>query len=138
MRTAYFCSGCPHNTSTRTVFEPVSEYSTHGRALVFPQPERLRAPMLLSEHQRLQLAIPLVRPSIEAMIEAIRKQLDDVEAQMVEHVHAHYVQLDKLLRSASGIVPVASATLIAKLPELAKTLAQTRRSFQGSRRPHNH
>jgi transposase len=42
--------------------------------------------MLLSERQRLQLAIALVRPSIEAMIEAIRKQLDDVEAQMVNHV----------------------------------------------------
>ena len=56
--------------------------------------------MLLSERQRLQLAIPVVRPSIEAMMEAIRKQLDEVEAQMVTHVHEHYAALDKLLRSA--------------------------------------
>ena len=76
--------------------------------------------MLLSERQRLQLAIPVVRPSIEAMIEAIRKQLDEVEAQMVTHVHEHYAALDKLLRSASGIGPVASATLIAELPELGR------------------
>jgi len=76
--------------------------------------------MMLSEHQRLQLAIAVVRPSIVAMIEAIRKQLDDVEAQMVSHVQAHYAELDKLLRSASGIGPVASATLIAELPELGK------------------
>lgn len=76
--------------------------------------------MMLSERQRLQLAIAVVRPSIEAMIEAIRKQLDDVEAQMVSHVQAHYAELDKLLRSASGIGPVASATLIAELPELGK------------------
>ncbi len=74
--------------------------------------------MMLSERQRLQLAIAVVRPSIEAMIEAIRKQLDDVEAQMVSHVQAHYAELDKLLRSAGGIGPVASATLIAELPEL--------------------
>jgi transposase len=74
--------------------------------------------MMLSERQRLQLAIAVVRPSIEAMIEAIRKQLDDVETQMVSHVQAHYAELDKLLRSASGIGPVASATLIAELPEL--------------------
>lgn len=74
--------------------------------------------MMLSERQRLQLAIAVVRPSIEAMIEAIRKQLDDVEAQMVSHVKEHYAELDKLLRSASGIGPVASATLIAELPEL--------------------
>ena len=76
--------------------------------------------MMLSERQRLQLAIAVVRPSIEAMIEAIRKQLDDVEAQMVSHVQAHYAELDKLLRSASGVGPVASATLIAELPELGK------------------
>ena len=76
--------------------------------------------MLLSERQRLQLAIAVVRPSIEAMIEALRKQLDDVEAKMVSHVQAHYVELDKLLRSASGIGPVASATLIAELPELGR------------------
>lgn len=76
--------------------------------------------MMLSERQRLQLAIAVVRPSIEAMIEAIRKQLDEVEAQMVGHVQAHYAELDKLLRSASGIGPVASATLIAELPELGK------------------
>jgi transposase len=64
--------------------------------------------MMLSERQRLQLAIAIVRPSIEAMIEAIRKQLDDVEAQMVDHVQSNYAELDKLLRSASGIGPVAS------------------------------
>lgn len=99
------------------------------RPLADPQQQALAAmvtrrrqliTMLLSERQRLQLAIPLVRPSIEAMIEAIRKQLDDVEAQMVAHVQAHYAKLDKLLRSASGIGPVASATLIAELPELGK------------------
>lgn len=76
--------------------------------------------MMLSERQRLQLAVAVVRPSIEAMIEAIRKQLDDVEAQMVGHVQTHYAELDKLLRSASGIGPVASATLIAELPELGR------------------
>jgi transposase len=76
--------------------------------------------MMLSERQRLQLAIAVVRPSIEAMIEAIRKQLDDVEAQMVGHVQTHYAELDKLLRSASGIGPVGSATLIAELPELGR------------------
>ncbi|MEN5267255.1 transposase [Stenotrophomonas sp. TWI587] len=76
--------------------------------------------MLLAERQRMPLAMPIVRPSIQAMIEAIRQQLDDVEAQMVEHVRTHYAELDKLLRSTSGIGPIASATLIAELPELGK------------------
>ncbi len=62
----------------------------------------------------------LVRPSIEAMIAAIRAQLDDVEAQMVAHVQEHFAELDQLLQSASGIGPVASATILA---ELARTRA---------------
>jgi transposase len=76
--------------------------------------------MLGSERQRLQLAIPLVRPSIEAMIQAIRAQLDDVEAQMVSPVREHFAELDTLLRSARGIGPIASATLLATLPELGR------------------
>lgn len=39
---------------------------------------------------------------------------------MVTHVRAHFGELDKLLQSAAGIGPVASATLIAELPELDK------------------
>ena len=76
--------------------------------------------MLLGERQRLQLAMALVRPSIEAMIQAIRAQLDDVEAQMVDHVREHFAELDQLLQSASGIGPVASATILAELPELGR------------------
>jgi transposase len=76
--------------------------------------------MLLGERQRLQLAMALVRPSIEAMIQAIRVQLDEVEAQMLTHVREHFAELDGLLQSASGIGPVASATMIAELPELGR------------------
>ncbi len=64
--------------------------------------------MMLSERQQLQLAMAVVRPGIESMIETIRKQLDDLDAQMVGHVQAHYAELDKLLRSASGIGPAKS------------------------------
>jgi transposase len=76
--------------------------------------------MLGSERQRLQLAVPMVRPSIEAMIRAIRAQLDDLEAQMIAHVREHFADLDALLQSTRGIGPIASATLIAQLPELGR------------------
>ena len=72
--------------------------------------------MLLSERQRLRLAVAVVRPSVEAVIAMIRQQLDDIEAQMVGHVRQHYAELDALLQSAGGIGPVASASLIADLP----------------------
>lgn len=76
--------------------------------------------MLGAERLRLQLATVKVRPSIEAVIEAIRAQLDDIDAQMQTHVREHFAPLDDLLRSARGIGPIASATLIATLPELGR------------------
>lgn len=76
--------------------------------------------MLVSERLRLQLATAKVRPSIEALIAAIRAQLEDIDAQMQAHVREHFAPLDALLRSARGIGPIASATLIATLPELGQ------------------
>jgi transposase len=76
--------------------------------------------MLLSERQRLQITPRKLHPSIEAIVQAIKAQLDDIEAQMVRHVQEHFGTLDELLQSVSGIGPVASATLIAELPELGK------------------
>jgi transposase len=102
-----------------SLIRPVADAQQQALAAMVTRRRQL-VTMMLSERQRLQLAIAVVRPSIEAMIEAIRKQLDDVEAQMVSHVQAHYAELDKLLRSASGIGRVASATLIAELPELGR------------------
>lgn len=76
--------------------------------------------MLLSERQRLRLAVAIVRPSVEAVIAIIRQQLDDIEAQMVDHVDQHYADLDAVLQSVGGIGPVAAASLIADLPELGR------------------
>lgn len=76
--------------------------------------------MMGSERQRLQITPPKLCSSIEAIIAAIKAQLDDIEAQMAAHVQEHFAELDRLLRSASGIGPIASATLIAELPELGR------------------
>ena len=76
--------------------------------------------MLHSERQRLQITPKKLHASIEAIVAAIKAQLDEIEAQMVSHVHEHFGELDQLLQSAAGIGPVASATLIAELPELGR------------------
>lgn len=76
--------------------------------------------MQLSERQRLRLARPVARPSIEALLEAIARQLDDVEAEMARHVEQHYARMARLLQSVAGIGRVAAATLIAELPELGR------------------
>jgi transposase len=76
--------------------------------------------MLAAERQRLQITPRGLHPSIQAIIAAIQAQLDHIETQMVAHVREHFGQLDALLQSASGIGPVASATLLAALPELGR------------------
>jgi transposase len=116
---AEFASVLVRRDDLVSLIRPLADAQQQALAAMVTRRRQL-VTMLLSERQRLQLAIAVVRPSIEAMIEAIRKQLDDVEARMVGHVQAHDAELDKLLRSASGIGPVASATLIAELPELGK------------------
>jgi transposase len=116
---AEFASVLVRRDDLANLIRPLADAQQQALAAMVTRRRQL-VTMMLSERQRLQLTMAVVRPSIEAMIEAIRKQLDDVEAQMVSHVQAHYAELDKLLRSASGIGPVASATLIAELPELGK------------------
>jgi transposase len=98
---------------------PLPEPAQQDLAALVTRRRQLTA-MLLSERQRMRLARPVARLSIEATIEFLRRQLDDVEAQMAAHVQAQYADLDQLLRSAGGIGPIASATLIAELPELGQ------------------
>lgn len=76
--------------------------------------------MLTAERLRLSTAHPAVRASITAAIEAIRKLLDDAEAELVKHVATHHAEAEALLRSTSGIGPTTAATLIAELPELGQ------------------
>lgn len=76
--------------------------------------------MLLAERQRLAMSVPAVRPSVTAMIRALQAQVQVLDRQLAQHVHRHGQELDALLRSAGGIGPVSSVTLMAALPELGQ------------------
>ena len=98
---------------------PVADECQQWLAALVTRRRQLLA-MLGSERHRLQITPIKLQPSIEAIIAAIKAQLDDLEAQMMDHVREHFSGLDGLLQSTSGIGPVASATLIAQLPELGR------------------
>ena len=98
---------------------PVADECQQWLAALVTRRRQLLA-MLGSERQRLQITPTKLHPSIEAIIAAIKAQLHDLEAQMVGHVREHFSELDGLLQSTNGIGPVASATLIAQLPELGR------------------
>ena len=108
-----------HREDLARFVRPVADECQQWLAALVTRRRQLLA-MLGSERQRLQITPTKLHPSIEAIIAAIKAQLDELDAQMVRHVHEHFSALDELLQSTNGIGPVASATLIAQLPELGR------------------
>lgn len=76
--------------------------------------------MLVAEKQRLQLALPRVRPRLKdhiAWLESALKELDGDLERMVEKSPLWRVK-DDLLRGVPGVGPNLAFTLLAELPEL--------------------
>lgn len=116
---AEFASVLLRRPDCERFIRPLSEPEQQDLAALVTRRRQLVA-MQLSERQRLRLARPVTRPSIEALLEAIARQLDEVNAEMALHVEQHHAELAKLLQSVAGIGKVAAATLIAELPELGQ------------------
>lgn len=76
--------------------------------------------MLTAERQRLCLAHAATRPSIERVIEFLKQELGDSEAEVATHVQRHHAQLAQALASVPGIGAASVAVLLAELPELGK------------------
>jgi transposase len=76
--------------------------------------------MLEAEQKRVATSHRVARKSIERLISAIRKQLDDIESQLAAHIEQHHRDLSELLQSADGVGLKTTAVVIAELPELGK------------------
>jgi transposase len=110
----------------------LSRHPERGRfitALPNPEQQALQAlvarrrqlvAMYVAEHQRLLCCHAAARKSIEAIIEAIRAQLNEVESQLTQHIETHHADLAARLSSVRGIGPATTACLIAEVPELGR------------------
>jgi transposase len=79
--------------------------------------------MLTAEQQnRTELAEKDVQASIEIVIQVLKKQLEDLEAQIQDLIEKtpELKQKQDLLQSVPGVGPVLSATLVSQVPELGK------------------
>jgi transposase len=74
--------------------------------------------MLVSERQRLGVAHARARPSIEAVIELLLRQLADIDDELKRTLKDRHADLSALLQSVKGVGPTTTSTLIAELPEL--------------------
>jgi transposase len=78
--------------------------------------------MLKAEQNRLRTISPSVRGSVERMIAMLKeekKRLDEQIRELMKEQKAWQAQTE-ILRSAPGVGPVTTATLLAELPELGK------------------
>lgn len=76
--------------------------------------------MTISERQRLRLSHVAARPSIERVIEFLKTELRDSDADVGAHVQRHHAELAAALASVPGIGAASVAVLLAELPELGK------------------
>jgi len=76
--------------------------------------------LLVAEQNRLAMSHKAIHPSITALIETIRAQLNDVEGQIAAFVDQYHRELAERLSTVRGIGPTTVATLIADVPELGQ------------------
>ena len=78
--------------------------------------------MKTSEKNRLENSNPVVRKSIEGIIDLLDEALDQIDRDLKERLHKSELWREQviLLRTVPGIGPVATYSLLAGLPELGK------------------
>jgi transposase len=82
--------------------------------------------MLTTEENRRSLALPRLRPTIEAHLTWLRAQLRDLDRDLGQLITASPVwqAQEDLLRSVPGVGPVLARTLVGQLPELGQLSRQ--------------
>jgi transposase len=78
--------------------------------------------MLTAEKNRLQQALPPVRPKVAAHIAWLEQALKELDGELDQMLHASplWRERDQLLRSVPSVGPTVSLTLLAHLPELGQ------------------
>lgn len=96
------------------------EAHQHLEALV--NRRRQLVDMRSAEIKRKQTAPAVVHPSIEALIDVLTRQIDDVDRDLHDLIRKTpaWRETDDLLQSVPGVGPVLSSTLTALVPELGK------------------
>ena len=100
-------------------FKPLPDEAQ--RALVAKVARRRQlVEMLTSERCRLRQSHESTWKSIETIIEALQREIQDIDIDIVGRLKSGHRELSKLIRSVCGVGPTTTATLIACLPELGQ------------------
>jgi len=107
--------------AVRPELRPLPDEATQELAALVARRRQL-IEMLTAEKNRLRLARRAVRRDIEQHIRWLKRRLSDLDGDLAQQVRSspRWREQDDLLRSAPGIGPVSSVTLLAQLPELGR------------------
>jgi transposase len=95
-----------------------SEQQQRLQALVTRRRQLLA--MLVAERNRLHMSHASTHKSVQAIIKALTKQLEQIDHDLQSHIGTHHAELARLLGSVKGVGSTTLSTLIAELPELGK------------------
>lgn len=103
----------------RPVPRPVPDATTQALAALVTRRRQL-VEMATAEENRLGSAPPALRPRLQAHLRWLRRELAALDADLDTTIRTHpgWRVQDDLLRSAPGVGPILSATLLGGLPEL--------------------
>jgi transposase len=76
--------------------------------------------MLTAERQRMRLSHVAARSRIEWVVEFLKRELGDSDAEVAAHLQRHHAELAQALSSVPGIGATSVAVLRAELPELGQ------------------
>lgn len=78
--------------------------------------------MRAAEIKRRQTAAPSVHPSLDATVEFLSRQIDDLDDELKTQIRKSpaWREADELFQSVPGVGPVLSSTLMALVPELGQ------------------
>lgn len=107
--------------AVRPELRPLPDEATQELAALVTRRRQL-IEMLTAEKNRLRLAARAVRRDIEQHIRWLEQRLSDLDGDLAQQIRSspRWREQDDLLRSAPGIGPVSSVTLLAQLPELGR------------------
>jgi transposase len=107
--------------AVKPAIRPLPDATTEELRLLLVRRTQVIA-MITAEKNRLKTAMPAVRKHIKAHIAWLEGQRDELDTELRDRLKASPIWREKeqLLRSVTGIGPVASLTLLAALPELGQ------------------
>jgi len=108
--------------ATRPELRPLPDEATQRLADLVARRRQIIAMMVAERQRQKRLLAPRLQHSITRLLEALQKELSEVDCEIDAEVQGSDIwrEKEKLLASVPGVGPVIARTLLAEMPELGR------------------